>query len=149
MSKEKEFKYKLIKKERKMSEERKSAITQSKRLQGIFRFVVCPHCKSLVGLLPRKKEFEGGDAIHLQIGDCVDCEFCKIYDKSFRVLSEDYLAICEIQANLNPNFFTEEELKNRKNYHTDEFTVSIPDGTPLTPGLFCYAFKPRKKNKGQ
>lgn len=116
-------------------------------MEKVDKVITCPHCKELIGVIPREiKVIKKEEEIALNTGDCVDCEFAWILSKE----EMDYqnqglapadsgkkvIAFCEMEHDRHI-FFTKEDFRDKKNSCASGFC--IPDGEG------CFAFKKRDK----
>ena len=120
------------------------------KIENIKNVLTCPHCRKLIGITePEFKVIEEGEEIPLYTGDCVDCKFLHMLTKKEIIEfegGEKLIAMCEIQGNFDPIYFIKKDLKDRKNYSTENFSIAvrIPDN-PSGYHYQCYAFKKRDK----
>ena len=120
------------------------------KIDNVKDFITCPHCKKLIGTTdPEIKVIEEREEIPLYTGNCVDCKFLYMLTKKESVergLGDKYIAICEIQGNVNSILFTKKDLGDRKFFYSDRFSIKIkiPDD-PSGYRYRCYAFKKRDK----
>jgi len=119
------------------------------KIENVEDVITCPHCKKLIGITdPEVKVIEEREEIPLYTGDCVDCKFLYMLTKEeiIEFGDEKFIAMCEIQGNVNPIHFTKKELEDRKFFYSDRFSIKIkiPDD-PSRYRYRCYAFKKRDK----
>lgn len=89
----------------------------------------------------------------LYTGDCVDCEFLDMAPKEEIIETgfegEKFIAMCRINGNTNPIFFTKEDLENKKNWIADNCDIKLKTADdPSGYKWYCYAFKKRDKERG-